>query len=138
MATRDPSDPNKPKVDALDFELIDFDAARQKLEELPAGITQRPGYWNPKRRDAGPMDRALTGPTLDWLMSLPEAVRPRMLCEQFPRVANTVAAVWAEKQRTEVMIDRLMHDDRGGTRRGFPEPVLHDLGVLLHYRRKLD
>lgn len=139
MPNRDPSAPKPAKPpDALEFELIDFQSARKQLDDLPAGITSRPGYWDPKRQDHGGADRALTGPTLDWLLSLPEAVRPKHLCDQFPRVANTVALVWAQKERAVVMIDRLMHDDRGGTRKGFPEPVMYDLGVLLHHRRKLD
>ncbi len=134
---QDPKEPKPAEPDALEFELIDFDSARQKLDELPEGITARPGYWEAQRRSSDASDKALRGPTLDWVMSLPDAVRPKNLCEQYPRVANTIAGAWHSKERATVLIDRLMHDDRGGTRRGFPEPVMYDLGVLLHHRRKL-
>jgi hypothetical protein len=132
-----PNTQASPAIDAFEFEVIDIDSARHELDALPAGITQRPGYWTQKRRQQAATDRALTGATIDWMVSLPDAVRPKHLCEQFPRVANTVASMWRDKTRSLVMMDRLMHDDRNGTRRGFPEPVMYDLGVLVHYRQKI-
>jgi hypothetical protein len=132
-----PNNQAAPAVDAFEFEIVDIDTARQELEALPDGITQRPGYWAEKRRQQAASDRALTGATVDWIMSLPEAVRPKHLCEQFPRVANAVASMWRDKTRSLVMLDRLRHDDREHTRRGFPEPVMYDLGVLVHYRQKI-
>jgi hypothetical protein len=32
-------------LDALDFEITDFDEARRALDELPAGAGFRPRYW---------------------------------------------------------------------------------------------
>lgn len=121
----------------LNFELTDLSAAKREVDRLPPGINERknldPTYWSKHRRVPSPTDRALTGAAIDWMMSLPPAVRPRHLSEQYPRVTNTVADVWSDPARAAVMIDRLLHDDRGGTRRGFPEDARKDLAVLLRY-----
>lgn len=125
------------ELDALDFEFIDMNSARQELDQLPPGINERknldPSYWATHRRPPAAADRALTGAAIDWIMALPPAMRPNRLCELYPRVANTIADVWSDLPRTAVMIDRLLHDDRGGTRRGFPEDVRKDLAVLLRH-----
>ena len=82
--------------DAIDFELVPVDAARAVHDEPPAGVeslpTLVPGYWVERRRKPGASDRALTGSAIDWLLALPAAVRPKLLCERYPRVVNAVAA----------------------------------------------
>lgn len=124
-------------LEPLNFEFTDLAAAKREGERLPPGVSERrnldPTYWPTHRRPPSPTDRALTGAAIDWMMALPAAVRPRNLSEQYPRVTNIVAEVWGDPARAAVMIDRLLHDDRGGVRRGFPEDVKKDLAVLLRY-----
>jgi hypothetical protein len=139
MTSRDKSKPAD--LDALTFELTDLTAARNALDKLPPGVAERGnlegGYWDSRRRRALASDRALTGVGLDWVVSLPPAVRPKALSEQYPRIANTVAEIWSDATRATVMLDRLLHDDRGGTRKGFPEDVRKDLAILLRYLKLL-
>ncbi len=143
MSTKDPrsSQPGELELGAIEFEVTDLSTARRSLDELPAGIEERkhlePGYWEARRRRQVPSDRALTGAAIDWMLSLPDPVRPRSLCEFYPRVANTVADVWGDRSRASIMVDRLLHDDRGGARRGFPDPVRSDLSLLHRYLQSL-
>ncbi len=131
------SNTHQPNDGALEFEFIDLKAARKSLDELPAGIEEvkhlESGYWEQRRRKQLPSDRALTGTAIDWLLSLPEPVRPQRLCQTFPRVANTVAELWGiDRSRVTVTVERLLNDDRGG-RKGFPDDVKSDLAVLFRY-----
>ena len=126
---------------ALEFEFTDIQTARQSLDQLPAGIEERKflesGYWEGRRRRPMASDRALTGAAIDWMLALPEPVRPQHLCQAFPRVANTLADVWTDRSRATMTVDRLLKDDRGGTRRGFPDDVRSDLAVLYRYLQGL-
>jgi hypothetical protein len=137
-STTPPDDPSA----ALEFEFVDVHSARSELDATPSGIEERKnleaGYWEAHRRRPVASDRALTGATIDWAVSLPQAVRPRNLCEQYPRVANMVAEVWPDLPRVTVLLDELLHDDRGGTRRGFPDDVKVDLDRLLKYATLLE
>jgi hypothetical protein len=133
--------PQKPPapLDALEFEITDFDDARRSLDELPAGVqaVQRltPGYWEQRRRGALPSDRALTGTAMDWIVALPPPIRPHSTCEQFPRVANAIAESWEDVPLCTRVLDHMIHDYRGG-RRGFPPTVQSELNSL--YRHQQD
>jgi hypothetical protein len=124
----------------IDFELTDFDDAKRVLDELPAGLAevqrlrQSEGGWDVKRRKPLPSDRALTGEAMDWLISLPPALRPHATCEQFPRVANVVAASWSDLSFSLQVIDHMINDYRGG-RRGFPPAVRAELQALHEHQR---
>ncbi len=128
-----------PPLDALDFEITDFDEARRALDELPAGLQAMqqltPGYWEPRRRGALPSDRALTGTAMDWIVALPPPIRPHTTCEQFPRVANAIAESWEDVPLCTRMLDRMLHDYRGG-RRGFPSSVQAELSTLMHHQQE--
>jgi hypothetical protein len=117
---------------AIDFELVPVDAARAAHDEPPPGVeslpTLVPDYWVPRRRRPGPSDRALTGATIDWLLSLPAAVRPKWLCEKYPRVANAIAAAAPGAERLAA-IDALLLDRRGN-RGGFPAEVRYEIEQL--------
>jgi hypothetical protein len=125
---------------SIDFEITDLSDARQAMEELPAGLREReqlePGYWDQRRRKPTPADRALTGAALDWLIKLPPEVRPKALCEQFPRVANVIAEAWGDGTAGDRLFERLLTDDRGG-RRGFPSEIEHELRRLVDHRAGL-
>jgi hypothetical protein len=70
--------------------------------------------------------------TQKWLESLPRRVQPRVLCDYYPRIANSLAAMWEDTEGLRAYFDGLFIDRRGG-RRGFPPDVLNDLRVLRYY-----
>jgi hypothetical protein len=123
---------------SIEFEVTDFDSARQALDELPPGVEEvkhlLAGSFDHQRRKPTASDRALTGPAMDWVIGLPPALRPHATCEQFPRVINAIAAAWDDSARSVQVIDHMINDYRGG-RRGFPEVVQRELSALHAYRR---
>jgi len=64
-----------------------------------------------------------------WLAALPIDVRPVVLSEMFPRIANAFAALWNRPEELARYFDDLLMDRRGG-RRGFPVAVLAELHAL--------
>lgn len=120
----------------LDFQFTDFGEAREVLDELPPGLAElqqrEPGYWLSRRRPPSPADRALTGPTMDWLIKLPAAVQPRRTSVLHPRLVNLLAESAASPAGLLRTIDGLFEDRRGG-RRGLPEPVQQELRALQEY-----
>jgi hypothetical protein len=83
------------------------------------------------RRKAAPLETLLQ-PTRRWTESLPEAIRPGMLLERFPRLANLVAASWKEPLSFRACLDDLLTDRRGG-RQGLPLDVRDELEHLRRY-----
>jgi hypothetical protein len=128
---------NKPPSDSLDFELTDLGDARRALELLPDGLIEAqqmaPDYWTARRRPAVPTDRALTGEAMHWVVHLPAEVRPIVLCEQFPRVANLIAQSWAKRDDCDSVLASLL-TDRRGRRHGFPAEVQVEIERLAKYR----
>jgi hypothetical protein len=121
-----------PPPGSIEFELTDLEHARLAHEELPDGVdkipTLVPNYWEQRRRKPLPTDRALQGSTIEWLLKLPASLRPRELCDRYPRAANAVAAAWHGSERAAVLDDLL--SDRRGNRRGFPPEVKSELQAL--------
>lgn len=117
---------------SIEFELTDLENARLALDELPEGVDKVPtlaaNYWEQRRRKPLPTDRALQGATIDWMLKLPVALRPRELCDRFPRAANAVAAAWNGNERAAVLDDLLT--DHRGRRHGFPPEVRSELEAL--------
>jgi len=118
---------------SIPFETTDFDDARRSLDELPAGVVElakyAPNYWEQRRRQPRPEDRALTGAAIDWVLALPPELRPRALCERYPRVANMIAAAWSRADARALVLHGLLTDTRGG-RKGFPVNVQREIEVL--------
>ena len=128
-----PSDQSPPAFDALEFELTDLSDARHALDELPAGVmtaqTLAPGYWLERRRKPTATDRALTGAAIDWLLRLPERLRPTATCERFPRIVNAIAASWAQPAERDALLDNLLGNGRS-QRAGFPLQVRTEIEAL--------
>lgn len=84
------------------------------------------------QRNEGPEDglEELHGETQSWLMCLPRNVQPRMLVEQFPRLANDIARLWEDATACGKLIDNLLFGTRNGTREGFPYEVAFELSYL--------
>lgn len=138
MPAPQPPKPSAP-LGAIDFEQTDFDDARRALDELPSGLVElqrlREGGWESRRRKPLPADRALTGAAMDWVIGLPPSLRPHATCEQFPRVANVIAASWRDLPFSLRVIDHMINDYRGG-RRGFPVDVQRELLALQGHQRQ--
>ena len=132
MSGPQPPKPARPPG-SIDFELTDFEDARHALDDLPAGVLESKqlliGSWSKQRRKPVVTDRALTGQAMDWVIGLPPPLRPHAVCEQFPRVANAIAAAWADKALSLQVLDHMINDYRGG-RRGFPDAVQRELAAL--------
>jgi hypothetical protein len=118
---------------SIEFELTDLQEARLALEELPDGVERVPqlaaSYWEQRRRRPQASDRALQGGTIEWLLKLPPSLRPRELCDRYPRAANAVAAAWKDADERAAVLDELLSDKRGN-RRGFPPEVTSELKAL--------
>lgn len=71
--------------------------------------------------------------TQKWLDALPPRVQPRALCKFYPRVANPIAAMWADTGALDAYLDELLVDRRQG-RKGFPRDVRNELCGLRDYR----
>jgi hypothetical protein len=129
---------SKPQ-DSFDFELTDFDEARRALEALPPGVGEAacfaPGYWEARRRKTLPSDKALTGGAIDWLLALPDDVRPKIMCDKFPRIVNQIAVHWKDRALAVDAVKYLLTDQRGG-RRGFGAEVEAELHRLEEYAVK--
>jgi hypothetical protein len=70
--------------------------------------------------------------TKNWIVSLPEPVRPRALAAQFARIANQLCTAWDDPPGCAAYLAELLIDRRGG-RKGFPSAVLRELNVLQAY-----
>ena len=107
----------------------------------PAQTSGGPAYpdnssaWDGRRRSKVATDRALTGAALDWMISLPMHIRPKQLCDRYPRIANSVAAVWKDRQACLLMLKSLLEDNRA-RRRGFPVILRQEIQSLVDYRDK--
>jgi hypothetical protein len=131
--SHDPTNPKPPPPPGtIELEFTDFETARQALDLPPEGLDRvasfAPDYWEQRRRKPVPSDRALTSEALQWLISLPQEVRPRLLCDRYPRVANALALIWDRPERLPAL-DALLTDRRGG-RKGFAPEITSELRAL--------
>ena len=120
--------------EGFDFELTDFDEARRVLDhesisQFDVASIASPEQWKRLRRETRPTDRALSGPTIDWLLGLSPDLRPEKLGQQFPRIANALAEVWHDADAREAALDNLVASERRG-RAGFPPDVQRELKAL--------
>lgn len=90
----------------------------------------------PKRHDGpglrspeNPRDKTLSKVAHAWREGLAPPLQALALCEQYPRVANTIALCWSDPVLARVLLAQLMTDHRGG-RKGFPAPVHAELKAL--------
>lgn len=128
MPNPDPRD-----LGELDFEPTDFEEAKRIHDELPAGVstahTLDPGYWLRQRRATMARDRALSGATIQWALTLPANLRPKTLIDRFPRIANRLAECWSRPAERDAVLQDLLVDRRM-RRRGFPPEVATELQAL--------
>lgn len=82
--------------------------------------------WSGHRMAPRQRDQTLSAVTLVWLETLPAEHYPRSLSLAYPRAANRIALCWPDWELTEILLDELLVDRRGG-RQGFPQPVQKEL-----------
>jgi len=83
--------------------------------------------WSQKRI-AVPCNNLLPS-TLLWAKELPAEVAPAALMQNFPRIANLLAANWKDPRAFYSYMRGLLTDSRGG-RQGFPSNVRQELVKL--------
>ena len=120
--------------EGFEFELTDLEEARRILDAESVSQFEVAGlmsaeHWVKRRRGTLPTDRALTGVTIDWLLSLPPTLRPQHLAQEFPRISNALSEVWHQPEQLRAALDKLLCDRRIG-RRGFPASVRDELLAL--------
>jgi hypothetical protein len=119
---------------SIEFEQIEPVAVAQQLK-TPAddGFDNDPfsvTFGRSKGDKATAAERMLAGATIDWLVALPAAARPKALCERFPHVANRLARDWSNAPRSRQSLQVLADDARWGSA-GFPLQVQGELRRLL-------
>jgi hypothetical protein len=87
------------------------------------------------RRKARPATILLTT-TSEWLATLPSHVQPRELARQFPRIANSLCAMWKDTETCKKYVEELLTDRRNG-RRGFAVEIVRELDGLRAYRETI-
>lgn len=117
--------------DAIAFERVSIAEARAALHGQDIKPQEDP-KWAEQRKPPIPSDVALQAETQDWLVAMPERVRPRHLPHQFPRVANKIFSAWKRPEICIKVFDELMMDSRG-TRKGFPLEVAREITNLRVY-----
>lgn len=99
-----------------------------------------PQHDNQPPRTASPADITesshLSGDALRLLLTLEGHVELAHLSDRFPRVLNSIAAVWHRPSQADTVFTDLLFDRRTG-RRGFPHAVISELIQLLAYHQKL-
>jgi hypothetical protein len=74
----------------------------------------------------------LSDNALRWLEQLDEKIRPQLLPDSYPRIANRFADIWIDPEFTRKYFDELLVDERG-TRQGFPDSLVLELSTLKHH-----
>jgi hypothetical protein len=114
------------RIESLPYEKVVVED--NSLTPPPSPEPQR--QW--VRSPVDPAELELARPTFRWLAKLPDTVRPVHLPQQFPRIANRIAAVWRSPLRCEMYLKSLLLNERP-SRQGFPAEVALELGTLFSY-----
>ena len=85
-----------------------------------------------RKKDTKPssVERMLSGPAIDWFVGFPADARPKALCDQYPHVANRLAALWPQRAAVGAALQQIVADPRWGSA-GFPGQVHGELKRLL-------
>lgn len=117
--------------DSIAFEKVSIAEARAALRG-PDGKSLEEPKWDEQRKPPIPSDVALQRETYDWLVAMPDRIRPHHLAQQFPRIANKIFSAWKRPEICIKVFDELMMDNRG-TRKGFPLEVAREITNLRVY-----
>ncbi len=81
-----------------------------------------------RARRAAPANEPFAA-TFKWVAALPRELRPLMLLQRYPRIANALASGWSDPVAVRGYLFDLLIDHRGG-RQGFPQAVQSELLAL--------
>jgi hypothetical protein len=98
---------------------INWEALRQTL-------------WHSVRRPARVEDALLLRDTRSWLAALPFGLRPRMLPQRYPRIANELSRLWNQHDQLLAYFNDLLVDKRGD-RQGFDPLIQEELQAMFAY-----
>ena len=100
---------------------------RHSSKEPPQGPKDDLGL---KQRSApNPRDAILSDLARVWIDTLPDHLRPSVLCQHYPRITNRLALCWPDRVLTAKVFDSVL-EDRRGDRRGFRLDVSRELVAL--------
>jgi hypothetical protein len=94
-------------------------------------IYRRSGQRDDFEESAVRLQRYFNVAPPDWQpdAAMPAALRPSTI-ENYPHVSNRIEDLWPRRACAEYLA-RLLEDNRGGTRTGFPQPVVEEILLLL-------
>ena len=82
-------------------------------------------------------EERLTAAAEGWLENLPDDIRPTMVPEKYPRIANRMASLWKHPDEFIEYMSGLLVDNRGD-REGFPMTVALELATIKdHYEMEV-
>ena len=84
-------------------------------------------------RKPEPESDQLTAAAEGWLANLPDDVRPKVVPEKYPRIANKMASLWRHPDEFIAYMSGLLVDERGD-RAGFSMTIALELATIKdHY-----
>jgi hypothetical protein len=107
----------------------DIHATRRVVDvpgAVPAPASNEEQYRHLRR--GAPVNTLLPA-TVTWAQRLPSDLRPVALLDRYARIANLLAATWADPRAFDAYMDSLLTDKRGN-RQGFPPEVARELATL--------
>ncbi len=123
----------------IDFEVLEPAQVARELgkTETDEGPVSDPlsvifGRSKDSKQPAG--ERMVAGATIDWLLGFQPELRPKVLCERFPHIANRLASHWADKAASVQSLQQMADDSRWGTP-GYAGQVQTELARLLALRK---
>ena len=119
----------------IEFEVLEPAQVARDLDKLEAGegpvsdpLSVIFGRSKDSKQPAG--ERMVAGTTIDWLLGFQPGLRPKVLCERFPHVANRLANEWSDRAASAKSLQQLADDPRWGTP-GYAGQVKTELSRLL-------
>ncbi len=99
----------------------------------PHATATPPGHWARLRRPVRQLDHALHRDATEWVLQLPESLRPANTCARYPRIVNLIVDAWLRGDHCRHLFEQLL-SDRRPARRGFPLSVRQELRALAAFR----
>ncbi|MET0682161.1 MAG: hypothetical protein ABWZ29_02330 [Casimicrobiaceae bacterium] len=121
-------------LETIEFQKQSIADARREIDGESHQASERSSPWPRQRTQQN--NNVLLNTTLTWMARLPKDVRPMMLAQRYPRIANDIAGLWRRVARCEEYLDALVVDRRGN-RTGFAPDLAQELNNLRGYYAEL-
>ena len=120
-------------MESIEFERVTIESLQASQRDERKGQEGRAARDpNALRAPVSQADIRLSEQAVDWLDSLPEAVRPTKLSATYPRIVNRLCQCWRRPAEADRYFEDLLTDKRGG-RQGFPLGVALEIASLNDY-----